>query len=198
MNPRVFFTRRPCAHNECGAMVEADPDGVRAMSRTPDNKRSNPIARAFSKFLERGDVSEPTTPKSQATSRAAPNTAPAAQPKSATTQPQRNATASHPLAGAAGTSARPAASAQPAAQTDAATARSRAATSAGATTPTAKATPRTYTVAKGDSLSKIAQQVYGRADRWKLIFEANRDKIRDPDLIQPGQVLVLPDAPTLH
>jgi nucleoid-associated protein YgaU len=55
--------------------------------------------------------------------------------------------------------------------------------------------PRTYTVAAGDTLSAIAKREYGAADRWKVIFEANRDKISNPDLIQPGQVLTIPPAP---
>ena len=53
---------------------------------------------------------------------------------------------------------------------------------------------RTYTVVAGDSLSKIAQREYGSAGKWPAIFEANRDKIKDPNLIHPGQVLTLPDA----
>jgi nucleoid-associated protein YgaU len=52
--------------------------------------------------------------------------------------------------------------------------------------------PKTYTVAKGDSLSKIAKHLYGNASRWREIFEANRDQLDNPDLIQPGQVLKLP------
>lgn len=52
--------------------------------------------------------------------------------------------------------------------------------------------PKTYTVAKGDSLSKIAKHLYGNANRWRDIFEANRDQLDNPDLIQPGQVLKLP------
>jgi nucleoid-associated protein YgaU len=51
---------------------------------------------------------------------------------------------------------------------------------------------RSYTVQSGDSLSKIAKHVYGDANKWHAIFDANRDKIRNPDLIQPGQVLTLP------
>jgi len=53
--------------------------------------------------------------------------------------------------------------------------------------------PRTYVVKKGDSLSKIAKQFYGDMKLWKKIFEANRDKISNPDLIRPGQQLVIPD-----
>jgi len=49
-----------------------------------------------------------------------------------------------------------------------------------------------YTVAKGDSLSKIAKKYYGDASQWRRIFEANRDQIQDPDLIQPGWQLVIP------
>jgi nucleoid-associated protein YgaU len=49
-----------------------------------------------------------------------------------------------------------------------------------------------YTVQKGDTLSAIAQQHYGKASRWHEIFEANRDQIEDPDMIRPGQVLKLP------
>ena len=59
-------------------------------------------------------------------------------------------------------------------------------------TPTAS--PRTYTVAPGDNLSKIAKKIYGDSAKWKRIFEANRDIIKNPDLIHPGQVLKLPDA----
>jgi nucleoid-associated protein YgaU len=50
----------------------------------------------------------------------------------------------------------------------------------------------TYTVKSGDSLSKIAKHVYGDADKWHAIYEANKDKIKNPDLIHPGEVLTLP------
>ena len=53
---------------------------------------------------------------------------------------------------------------------------------------------QTYTVQKGDTLSHIAQQQYGKASRWHAIFEANRDQIDNPDLIRPGQVLKLPPS----
>jgi LysM repeat protein len=55
-------------------------------------------------------------------------------------------------------------------------------------------TLQTYTVVKGDSLSKIAKRVYGKASLWKKIYEANQDQIKDPDLIFPGQLLRLPEA----
>lgn len=52
--------------------------------------------------------------------------------------------------------------------------------------------PKTYTVEKGDSLSKIAKHFYGDANKWKEIFEANKDSIKDPDVIHPGQELKIP------
>ena len=51
---------------------------------------------------------------------------------------------------------------------------------------------RTYTVKSGDSLSKIAKEVYGDAGQWKKIHEANKAAIPNPDLIQPGQQLTIP------
>ncbi|HYR53037.1 MAG TPA: LysM peptidoglycan-binding domain-containing protein [Candidatus Dormibacteraeota bacterium] len=50
----------------------------------------------------------------------------------------------------------------------------------------------TYTVKKGDTLSKIAREVYGDADEWQRIFDANEDQIEDPDVIEPGQKLKIP------
>ena len=47
-------------------------------------------------------------------------------------------------------------------------------------------------VEKGDTLSAIAKQFYGRAGAWRDIFEANRDQLDDPDRIFPGQVLKIP------
>jgi nucleoid-associated protein YgaU len=56
--------------------------------------------------------------------------------------------------------------------------------------------PRTYTVQPGDTLSGIAQHQLGDASRWPEIFLLNRNIIRHPDRISPGQVLTLPgDTP---
>jgi nucleoid-associated protein YgaU len=59
---------------------------------------------------------------------------------------------------------------------------------------TAPAAAQTYTVKSGDSLSKIAKHVSGDANSWHKIYDANRDKIKNPDLIHPGQVLTIPSA----
>lgn len=52
---------------------------------------------------------------------------------------------------------------------------------------------QTYSVKPGDNLSKISKQFYGDSDEYMKIFYANRDKLRDPDKIQVGQELVIPD-----
>ena len=49
-----------------------------------------------------------------------------------------------------------------------------------------------YEVVSGDSLSKIAKREYGNANEWKRIYEANRDILKDPDKIFPGQKLKIP------
>lgn len=61
---------------------------------------------------------------------------------------------------------------------------------------TANTTPggQAYTVKSGDSLSKIAKQFYGDANKWHRIYDANKDKIKNPDLIHPGQEFTIPDA----
>ena len=53
---------------------------------------------------------------------------------------------------------------------------------------------KTYVVVNGDSLSKIAKREYGDAGKWRKIYEANKDLIKDPDLIYPGQELKVPGA----
>jgi nucleoid-associated protein YgaU len=60
------------------------------------------------------------------------------------------------------------------------------------TSGTAGQTQKTYTVKPGDTLSKIAKDQLGDANAYRQIFEANRDKLSDPDKIQPGQVLKIP------
>lgn len=49
-----------------------------------------------------------------------------------------------------------------------------------------------YEVKKGDSLSKIAKEVYGNAMKYPAIFEANQPMLTHPDKIYPGQVLRIP------
>lgn len=51
---------------------------------------------------------------------------------------------------------------------------------------------QTYVVQPGDSLSKIAQKYYGDPALYTKIFEANRDLLKDPNKISPGQKLRIP------
>jgi nucleoid-associated protein YgaU len=52
---------------------------------------------------------------------------------------------------------------------------------------------KTYTVAAGDSLSKISKEFYGNVNQYMKIFEANKNILSDPNAIKPGQQLVIPD-----
>lgn len=52
----------------------------------------------------------------------------------------------------------------------------------------------TKLIIRGDNLWRISQSIYGLGQRYTVIFGANRDKIRDPDLIYPGQIFVLPKS----
>lgn len=53
---------------------------------------------------------------------------------------------------------------------------------------------QTYTVVKGDCLWNIAKKFYGNGSKYTVIFNANRDKIKNANLIYPGQVLTIPAA----
>lgn len=53
--------------------------------------------------------------------------------------------------------------------------------------------PQIYIVKPGDTLRGIAARFLGDARHWRIIFEANRDKISDPNLIRPGMQLVIPN-----
>ena len=63
---------------------------------------------------------------------------------------------------------------------------------AAAATASGAAGSRTYTTQAGDNLSKISKQLYGDANQYMKIFEANRDQLSDPDKIKPGMTLKIP------
>jgi nucleoid-associated protein YgaU len=50
-----------------------------------------------------------------------------------------------------------------------------------------------YTVGKNDTLQKISQKFYGTTKKWNKIYEANRDTLKTPDRVYPGQVLNIPE-----
>lgn len=52
---------------------------------------------------------------------------------------------------------------------------------------------RTTTIAQGDNLWRISRKVYGQGIRYTWIYDANTDQIRNPNLIYPGQIFVMPD-----
>lgn len=52
--------------------------------------------------------------------------------------------------------------------------------------------PQYYEIKKGDTLSAIAKREYGDATKWRTIYEANKDQIKNPDLIHPGQKIKIP------
>lgn len=53
---------------------------------------------------------------------------------------------------------------------------------------------QTYTVVKSDCLWNIAKKFYGNGSKYTVIYNANKDKIKNPNLIYPGQVLTIPAA----
>jgi len=57
-----------------------------------------------------------------------------------------------------------------------------------------KSQPREYIVKKGENLWKIAglQEVYGDSTKWQKIYDANRNKLKSPNHVYPGQVLIIP------
>lgn len=59
-------------------------------------------------------------------------------------------------------------------------------------TPQPQATQRTHTVVSGDTLWDIAVKYYGSGAKYSTIADANKDKIKNPNLIYPGQVLIIP------
>jgi len=61
-----------------------------------------------------------------------------------------------------------------------------------APTPAPKDETVYYEIVKGDTLSKIAKHFYGNANKYPVIFEANREVIKNPDLIYPGQKIRIP------
>lgn len=52
--------------------------------------------------------------------------------------------------------------------------------------------PQAITIVPGNNLWRIAQRIYGEGIQYTVIYQANRGQIRDPDLIYPGQVFILP------
>jgi nucleoid-associated protein YgaU len=54
--------------------------------------------------------------------------------------------------------------------------------------------PAEYTVEKDDTLQKIAKKFYNSYSKWTKIYDANKDKIKNPNFVKPGTVLTIPAA----
>ena len=59
-------------------------------------------------------------------------------------------------------------------------------------TPKKPVLPCDHTVRTGDNLWKLAREYYGSGAKWKIIFEANRDKLKKAEFLEPGMVLTIP------
>jgi nucleoid-associated protein YgaU len=59
-------------------------------------------------------------------------------------------------------------------------------------TRSAPAAGRTYVVKKGDTLAGISKRFYGKESRWRSIYNANRNRIKDPNKLQIGTKLTIP------
>jgi LysM repeat protein len=57
----------------------------------------------------------------------------------------------------------------------------------------AKAAPKTYVIQKGDTLSKISKKFYGTTNKWKMIYDANRDRINNINNLKVGSQIVIPE-----
>ena len=53
---------------------------------------------------------------------------------------------------------------------------------------------QTYTVQKDDTLQKISKKIFGTYGKWYKIYEANKDKIKNPNILKPGTVLDYPES----
>ena len=62
----------------------------------------------------------------------------------------------------------------------------------GSSVKTAETLPASYTIKGGDSLSLIAKKYYGDAQKWNIIYEANKSQIKDPNKIFPGTTITIP------
>ena len=65
-------------------------------------------------------------------------------------------------------------------------------TAAGAAMSGSIADPTTVIIKRGDNLWRLSRTMYGKGVRWSTIYDSNRDQIRNPRRIYPGQVFVVP------
>jgi nucleoid-associated protein YgaU len=197
--------RKPADEKQVAAVTPpAAPPGPVAAAPTPAAPKpaASPAPVAAAPAAPKADTpsvaAAPTTP---APSAPAPTAAPAKQPSAqiAAAPPAAPAPSAPPPAAPSA----PAASAAPPAAPSAATPQppgaasssdTRPALAAAEPSPSVVVVPKidTTVVSRGDSLWRISRETYGRGARYSVIYQANQTQIRDPDLIYPGQIFVLP------
>ncbi|NBB84094.1 MAG: LysM peptidoglycan-binding domain-containing protein, partial [Alphaproteobacteria bacterium] len=65
--------------------------------------------------------------------------------------------------------------------------------SSGPTDRSGRSGARSYTIQRGDTLSELAQRLMGSAGKWHELYDMNRDRIDDPDVLQAGVTIVVPE-----
>ena len=189
----------PTAAPKSNATPEASPTAAAKANATAGPKAS-PTAAAKANATAAPKASPTAATKASATPKANPtaaakNATPAANPADTgkNPTPAAGANGGEPAA-AADAAADPAAAPAPAAPAAASAPAAAAATAPPApSAASAPATSQTYTVQDGDTLPAIANQVYGDANQWTAIYQANRSTIGDdPNLIHPGMPLSIP------
>jgi len=170
----------PTAAPRANATPNASPTAAATANATPKTS-ATPAAKASPTPNASATARAGATPKAtpigaaKATPTGAAKAAPTGQPKASPTAPPNDAT---PAPTSTASPVQPPATPAPA-------------------PPAAAAPARTYTVQSGDTLPAIANQVYGDANKWTVIYDANRATIGDdPNLIQVGTQLTIPsEAP---
>ncbi len=150
------------------------------------------VKRAESSFDYEGEVAAAPAPKAAEKLADAASAARPATPGAA--GGEASAASDKPSAGVGNSDAGSAAAGQQAAQSSGTAGAAQSPGSAAAADPAnpVVAAIDTASVKRGDSLWRISRTVYGQGRRYTIIFNANDSQIRNPDLIYPGQVLVVP------
>jgi nucleoid-associated protein YgaU len=181
------------------ASAEASPTAAPKSSASPEASPTSAPAKANPTAAPKASPKASPTAAPKASPTASPKASPTAAPKaSSTAAPKANPTAApkaNPTAAAKNptptAAANPPEAANAPAPAEPAAAPAAAAPAAASAPPAAEA--QTYTVQNGDTLPSIANQVYGDANQWNAIYQANRGAIGDdPNLIHPGMQISIP------
>ena len=168
---------------------------VTSRLETPFKRETLEALAAASQTAASDAPSEPATPPTVPTKSASPETV---APETAATQPAAAAATTTQLAAASDATTQTGPAVEPAADAAGVTPTTKpviAEPTAADTAPAASPGPITITVLPGFTLWAIAKENLGNGVMYVQVFEANKDKIKDPDLIYPGQVFTVPASP---